>query len=166
MSAVFIGGNLESIEQVATRLDASGTKALATSSASDSAAETLMVAVDDAMAELVRRFGEVASELTDDITQAHSQLEGTDWQGTSRENAIAIKADLQSQVNRVLGSATESLNAEKDAFHARAEALVAGVRQEFGAVMSNVDVEYRNLALASRKTRDNLMAADQTIRMG
>lgn len=166
MSAAFIGGNLDSIEQVATRLDASAAKALDTSSASDSAAERLMVAIDEAMTELVNRFGDVAGELTSDISQSHSQLEGTDWQGTSRENAVAIKADLQSQVNRVLETATTSLNAERDAFHARAEALVLSVRQEFGTVMTNVDAEYRNLALASRKTRDNLMAADETIRMG
>lgn len=154
MGAAFIGGNLESISQVATRLDASGAKALDTGAQTDTAAEQLMVAIDESMSELLRRFGDVAAELTGDIGQSHSQLEGTEWQGTSRENAIAIKAELQSQVNRVLETATTSLNVERDAFHARAEALVLSVRQEFGAVMTNVDAEYRDLALASRTTRD------------
>lgn len=165
MSAAFIGGNLDSIETVAQRFDTSGEKAIETSAQSDAAAEQLMATIDTAMNELVQRFGLVADELNTDIQQSHQMLEGADWQGTSRENAVAIKLELQSQVNAVLTSATESLTAERDAFHLRAESLVASVRQDFGNVMRNVDGEYRDLALASRATRENLLAADQTIRM-
>ena len=117
------------------------------------------------MNELVQRFSAVAEELTGDIAQSHRMLEGTDWQGTSRENALAMKAELQSQVDRVLVSATESLAMERDAFHLRADALVASVRNEFGGVMANVQVEYGALAAAARTTRENLLAADQTIRL-
>ncbi len=166
MSPAFIGGNLDSIEQAASRLDQTASKALDTSAQTDAAAERLLAAIDDAMATLLARFNDVAGEMTSEISQSHAQLEGSDWQGTSRENALAIKNELQGQVNSILESATTSLQTERDGFHNRAEALVASVRQDFGAVMTNVDAEYQNLALASRRTRDNLLAADQTIRMG
>ena len=166
MASSFIGGNLDSIAQVATRLDASGAKALETSGATDTAAQTLTGAVDDAMKQLVSRFSDIAAELNADILQSHNELSNSDRQGTSRDNAVQIKADLQTQVSGVLESATTSLNQERDAFNLRAQALLDNVQQEFGKVMTNVDAEYQNLAGASRQTRENLLAADQTIRLG
>lgn len=166
MSAAFIGGNLESIERAAMRLDNTATKALDTGAQSNAAAEQLLTQVDDAMTTLLSRFTDVAGELTTEISQSHAELEGSDWQGTSRENALAIKNELQAQVNTILESAAVNLQAERDGFHARAEALLASVQRDFGSVMVNVETEYQNLALASRRTRENLLAADQTINIG
>lgn len=165
MTAAFIGGNLDSIEQAARRLDQTANKALDTSAQSDVAAEQLLTSIDEAMAVLLRRFEAIAGDLSTEITQSHAELEGSDWQGTSRENAVAIKNDLQAQVSTILENATTSLQAERDGFHARADALVTHVRHEFGTVMRNVDTEYQSLAEASRRTRENLLAADQTIRL-
>lgn len=165
MSATFIGGNLDSIEQAASRLDQTASKALDTSSQSDAAAEQLLGAIDEAMNTLLTRFKTVADELSAEISQSHAELEGSDWQGTSRENALAIKHELQAQVNTILETATAEFQAERDGFHVRAETLVSNVREGFGTVMRNVDAEYHNLAMASRRTRENLLAADQTIRV-
>lgn len=166
MSAAFIGGNLESIERAASRLDQTASKAIDTGRQSDAAAEQLFGAIEEAMATLLARFEGVAGELTTEITQSHAELEGSDWQGTSRDNAVAIKNELQGQVTSILESATTNLQAEREAFRTRAQLLLESVHNEFGQVMANVDAEYQGLALASRRTRENLLAADQTIRMG
>ena len=165
MSA-FIGGNLQAIEDSAKRLDASGAMAMTTSTSTATAAEVLSAAISDAMSTLLRQFEEIAGTLTDDINASHSQLVGADWQGASRDNAIAIKESLQGQVSSVLQSASANLSSEQAAFVSRANNLVASVNTEFGRVMTQVDVEYASLAAASRKTVENLAAADQTILMG
>lgn len=166
MSAAFIGGNLESLGQVATRLQESGNKALQTTDGAQAAAQRLTEAIEASMGELLNQFNTVASDLTADISQAHEQLRAADWQGASYENAVAIKGDLQSQVERVLADATASMEAEKVAFVGRAEALVERVQVQFGSVMTNVQGEYSALADASTRTMQNLEAADQTIRLG
>lgn len=166
MSAAFIGGNLDSLSQVATRLHESGDKAIATKDGAQLAAQRLTEAIETSMAELLTQFNNVATDLTADISDAHRQLQAADWQGASYENAVTIKSELQAQVERVLGDATASFEAEKDAFNGRANDLVDRVQQQFGAVMGNVQAEYAALANASTRTMENLEAADQTIRLG
>ena len=166
MSAAFIGGNLDAMSQAATRLTASGDKAIATTASTETAAVALNEAIETAMGELIRKFNDIAEELRIDINEAHTQLSNADWQGASRENALQIKSDLLGQVNTVLTNATGSLEAEQSAFVGRATDLLAQVKTEFGGVMTQVQGQYAALADASEKTRANLEAADQTIRMG
>lgn len=162
----FIGGNLQSIEDSAKRLNQSGAMAVTTSESTSQAAHQLEEAITIAMDSLLSRFHEIAGTMTDDINASHGQLVGTDWQGASRDNAIAIKEHLQGQVSTVLGTATSNLGSEKAAFLSRAGALVEGINVEFRRVMVEVDGEYTKLADASRKTMENLIAADATIGMG
>lgn len=161
----FIGGNLSDIEASAARLAESGSMAVASGTDTRAAAVALSEAVDDAMTALVTRFEAIAESLSADIAQSHSVLVGSDWQGQSRENALAIKEQLQGQVNGVLGTATTNLAGEKAAFISRANVLVESVQSDFQRVMVEIDNEYNALAAASRRTRENLEMADQTIRM-
>lgn len=165
MGAAFIGGNLASIESAAARLVDSGAEAVSTGERTKEAAVELNEAVEAAMASLLSRFEGVSSELTNDISAAHRQLEDSDWQGASRDNALAIKTDLESQVRTVLEQATVSLQEEQRLFTMRSSALVTGIQDQFVSVMANVNDEYDRLATASRTTLQNLEAADQTIRM-
>lgn len=159
----FIGGNLDDIEASAARLIDSGASAVATGHETHSAAVVLAQAIDEAMTTLLARFESVADGLTNDIASAHSVLAGSDWQGQSRENALVIKEQLQGRVNGVLASASSNLAVEKGTFMTRAQALVDAIQADFQRVMTDVDGEYGSLAAASRRTRDNLALADQTI---
>lgn len=162
----FIGGNLQDIESSAARLVDSGAMAVATGADTHGAAVVLADAVDQAMTQLVSRFEGIAESLSAEITQSHAVLAGSDWQGQSRENAIVMKEELLAQVNAVLGSATASLSSEKATFIARSQALVESVQSDFQRVMNDVDMRYAGLAEATRRTRENLELADQTIRVG
>lgn len=161
--ANFIGGNLADIETSAQRLVDSGAMAVTTGTETQRAAVALSEAIERAMGDLVTAFEGVAATLTDDISQSHNRLVGTDWQGASRENAIAIKESLQGQVGTVITTATTNMNNEKTAFIARANDLVAHVETEFQRVMGDVELQYTELATASRTTAENLALADQTI---
>ena len=103
MSAAFIGGNLDALSGAATRLNASGDKAVATKASTETAALALNEAIETAMKDLISKFDGIAEELRTDIKEAHTQLSNADWQGASRENALQIKGDLLGQVNTVLG---------------------------------------------------------------
>ncbi len=162
----FIGGNLEDIEASAARLIDSGEVAVTTGADTHAAALQLFDAIDEAMGNLVSRFEMLADTLATDIAQSHAVLAGSDWRGQSRENALAIKENLQGQVTRVLGDATSSLATEKATFVSRAQVLVDSVQTDFQRVMNEVEIEYSTLADASRRTRENLAIADQTILMG
>jgi hypothetical protein len=159
----FIGGNLDDIERSAARLADSG--ALARSVGGDAHAAVLVLsdAVEDAMTRLLSNFEATADTLTSEIAQSHAVLTGSDWHGRSRDNAVVAKEQLQAQVNSVLGTATADLASEKTAFITRAQVLVERVHTEFQRVMGEVENEYLALAEASRRTRDNLELADQTI---
>ena len=161
----FIGGNLEDIEASAGRLVESGALAASTGSDTHAAAMVLSESIDEAMSRLVSTFEGIAETLTTDIARSHSVLAASDWQGQSRENALVLKERLQGQVNAVLASATANLSMEKTTFVGRAQALVDNVQSEFQRVMTDIDTEYAQLAAASRRTRDNLALADQTILM-
>lgn len=159
----FIGGNLDDIETSAARMVDSGATAVAAGSDTHNATVVLASAIDEAMTTLLARFEAIAETLRGDIARSHAVLGSSDWHGQSRENALALKEALQGQVNTVLGTAATNLNAEKTMFISRSQGLVESVQSEFQRVMAEVDAEYTTLAAASRRTRDNLALADQTI---
>ena len=161
-----IGGNLADIEQAAGRLNDSGQKAIDSGATTKDAADLLADAIHEAMTQLINRFGDIAAELNADIVGSHERLNSTEWQGASRDAAVGIKENLKGQVNTVLGTATDNLLQEKQAFIARSNALVSHVETEFKMVMGQVDEQYASLANAARKTAENFEMADQTIRMG
>ena len=165
MAATFIGGNLDAISSSADSMTETGRTAMASGDQTRSAADELSGSIEAATKALFDRFSSIASELQTSITTAHRQLEGADWQGGSRDAAVKIKTELQTQVNKVLDTATTNITAEQRAFTDRAGMLVDHVEVEFRGVMRQVDTEYGALAQAARDTRTNLEAADQTIRM-
>ncbi len=161
-----IGGNLNDIAASASRLDDSALMALQTQEQTKGAGGVLQDAVTDATQQLITQFQEIASSMVGDIEQSHRVLAGADWNGQSQRNAIAIKEQLKAEVGRVLDEATLAFQAEQRAFNGRAAELMAQIDGSFGQVMKQVDVQYRDLATAAKTMRDNLEAADQTIRMG
>lgn len=161
-----VGGNLADIGANEASLRATGGMAVASGVETGAAATTLQSAIVEATDGLVRAFERIAGELHADIDRAARQLESTDWHGRSREQAIAIKAELRGEVARVMESAAGGLATERDAFCRRADALVAEVQDNFARVMERVDAEYAALGTAARVTAERFEAADQTIRMG
>lgn len=161
-----IGGNLEDIGNSATRIDASGTKAIDTSQDTKTAADEVETAITQTMDGLIKRFGEIAEALNDDIKDAHKQLEGTAWTGKSQEAALAIKTDLQGQVGTIMTNATTAFTDERNAMVLRSQALVDSVTTEFNNVMVEVNTKFGDLATAARLTATNLATADETIKVG
>ncbi len=161
-----VGGNLAEIGANEGSLKATGGMAVTTGSETGSAAVSLEAAVTKATGDLVTRFEQLAADMNAEIKRASMQLQGTDWKGNSREQAIAIEANLKGKVANVLATSTAALNDEKRAFCDRAGALVSEVNDRFNKVMADIDREYDALANAAKQTMQNFEAADQTIRMG
>lgn len=162
----FIGGNLHDIEASANRLVDSGAQAASSGAETHQAAVALAGAIEEAMARLLSQFEGTADRLSADIVQSHAQLTNAEWQGRSKDNAVVLKEELLAQVNGVLAAAAANLSNERTVFVGRAEAMVAAIQTDFQRVMNEIEVRYTELAAASRRTRENLELADQTIMLG
>lgn len=161
-----VGGNLADIAENVARLRETGASAVTSGESTKGAVDALQEAITSSTAQLMSRFESIAGDLKGQINTAARQLEAADWQGNSREQALAIKGNLAGQVDRVLATATSSLEADSTAFRARADALVSDIETQFRRVMIEVETQYVQLSQAAETTRSRFEAADQTIRMG
>jgi hypothetical protein len=125
---------------------------------------TMAAEVDELTARLRGDFASLASQLTDRVAAHRRQLEGTDWAGASKEQALAAEQVLAAEVQRVLQEADEAVDRFGAVLHQRAEAFRTAVEGEFLAAMREADHAYDELAQASRSFLRDLQAADQTIR--
>lgn len=161
-----VGGNLADIEANEGSLQTTAGLAVKSGGDTGAAAHSLHGAIVEATGNLVKEFERIAGDLQTDIRRAAGQLEATDWHGQSRDQAVLIKANLTSQVDKVMATAASSLTAEQKAFCDRADALVGEINDKFASVMHQVETEYTALGNAARATAQQFEAADQTIRMG
>lgn len=160
-----IGGNLADIEVAAGRLTESGQKAVASGESTKNATDQLAQAIEESMAQLLSRFTDIAAELKADVATSDERLHTAEWHGASRDAAVGIKQDLTSQINTVLSNATQNLEQFKSSLISQSSELVAHIDGDFRTVMTQVDEQYASLAVAARRTAENLEIADQTIRI-
>lgn len=163
--ATIIGGDLTSITESAKRVRESGTAAMNSHTQTDKAALELQTEINGAMDTLLTKFRATEEELRGDLDTSFKQLDSAEWKGASRDNAVQIKADMDTQIGTVLTQAETALEAEKKAFGDRATALLESVNNEFRNVMLDVQTKMGDLASAAELTGQNLSEADSTIKM-
>jgi len=164
--ADFIGGRLEDIEGAATRLADTGVNVGKCGEHCKTASDEVKGAIDEAMGTLMTRFNDIAGEINTEIQAADTKLNTADWKGQSQVNAIAIKNELQTQINTVVEQATGTISTEKAAFEARTAEIATEVGLKFQNIMNDVNLRYSDLSKASNQTMLNLLEADKTISMG
>jgi hypothetical protein len=159
-----IGGNVEDIHGAAGVMTEAGTAA--TSSAAEAAnfSARMEGEIGDVTNTLNTHFTSSADGLRQQIAAAKNRLAGTDWEGTSRGEAEAAEAALNSQVDNVLNKALEATNEFKASMTAHANDFVAMVNTDFKTIMANVDTAYQDLAKASKTFAENLASADQSVK--
>ena len=111
-----VGGNLADMASNVGRLREAGASAVASADETTMAVRVLDDSIRSATADVVARFEAIATELKAQISHASRQLHASDWQGRSREHALQIEATLSGHVDRVITTATGSLESEATAF--------------------------------------------------
>ena len=161
-----IGGVLEDLHAVMSRLDAAG--AAATSHAADVrvGVETLRNEVDDVASTLSTTVGQLAERLREQIAQAHTALLAADWSGRSRGAADAAEAQLSGDVRTTLADAEAGIEALRASLRQQTEGFHQDVTGRFSTVMANIERAYGELSRGTAAFADNLAQADQTISFG
>lgn len=162
-SGAQIGGVLEDMNAVMTRLGEAGTAS--TTHASDVAGgvATLQAEVNDVTATLNQTFVQLAENLREQIRQARDTLAAADWSGQSRGAADAAEAQLNADVNTTLDAAQLGVENLGAALRDQVEGFYGEVTGQFTTVMTSIEGAYAELQRGTQLFAENLAQADQTI---
>lgn len=122
--------------------------------------------VDEITAALEGHFRQLADALRGHARATKAQLGATDWEGRSRESAVAAEEALNSRVDTTMASAEEGTAAFKQTMLAQANDFVGVVQTDFRTILANIDAAYVDLAAAQSTFAENLQLADDTIQFG
>lgn len=158
-----IGADHASVEGSKGQFDLTGDAAQITGSDATSASREMEGHLDEIMALFKGQFEETAADLQQRVADHKSRLEATNWQGTSRERALAAEGELTTEIDRVLGQALEQVETFRSMMHSQADSFVAAVEGQFRQAMQEADAAYKEHAAAQQLYLANLRSADQTI---
>lgn len=119
--------------------------------------------VDEITSALESHFHHLADALRAHARQTKAQLGGTDWEGRSREAAVAAEEALSSRLDATMASAEEGTATFKSTMMTQARDFVGMVQSDFNTIMSHIDTAYTDLAAAQQAFSENLQTADDTI---
>ena len=161
-----IGGNLADIARTAGVMTDTGGAATAAGQDASAVAGRMESEVEAVTATLRAHFEQLAEELRGRISSARQQLGATDWEGASRGAADAAETRLHGEVDRVLATAIDDVEAFRTFMLTQATDFVGGVQGQFGGVMGQIDAAYQDLATGSRTFAEQLEAADRSVSFG
>jgi hypothetical protein len=162
-----IGAEYGSVDTAAQGLDLAGDASETAGADAGQVAQQMEDGLDQVTSMLKGHFEELASDLKQRVADHKQRLADTDWQGTSKDNAVAASDALTTEVESVLGNAIDSVEAFRTAMHNKAEAFRDAIEGEFMAAMREADASYKEMGKAARVYLENLREADQnSIRFG
>lgn len=161
-----INADVDFLNDTMTRsLDTSGTEAVDTQAEAARNAEQVHREVTDVTDLLQRNFTAAADKLRSQITETKNTLASADWEGSSRANADEAEAALHDEVNQVLDIALDGVNNLKTTLLTLCDDFQGDIDTKFRTVMTSVESAYTDLSTATRTFADNMISADQTIRV-
>jgi hypothetical protein len=153
--------DLEAAQQDATQTGAAASEA--GTRASDDAGH-LQAGIERVSDALLTHFHQLADAMRQEARNASAQLGTADWEGRSREMAIAAESSLQTAVSSTLQEAEAGTERFRATMTAEAGAFVEGVRGQFNAVLQRIDGAFQELAGAEATFAANLQQADESVR--
>ena len=161
-----IGGNLADITRTAGVMTDTGGAATTTGHDASAVAARMEGEIDAITVTLRTHFEQLAGDLRGRIANARQQLGATDWEGASRSAADAAEVRLHGEVDRVLATAVDDVEAFRAFMTSQATDFVGGVQGRLGGVMGQIDAAYQELAAGSRAFAEQLETADRSISFG
>jgi hypothetical protein len=167
MAAGRIGAEYGSVDAAAQGLDLAGDASETAGADAGQVAQQMESGLDEVTTMLKGHFEELAADLKQRVADHRQRLADTDWQGTSKDNAVAASDALTGEVDAVLSNALDSVDAFRSAMHSRAEQFRTAIETEFMAAMRDADASYKEMGAAARTYLENLRETDQnSIRFG
>jgi hypothetical protein len=154
-------GDLEAAQRDAALTGAAATDAGARATDDAGAMQAGIERVSDA---LRSHFERVAEAMRQEARNAANQLGTADWEGRSREMAVAAEASLQAALSSTLQEAEAGTERFRATMTAEAGAFVEGIRGQFNGVLQRIDGAFQELAGAEATFAANLQEADGSVR--
>jgi hypothetical protein len=153
-------GDLEAAQQEAASTGAAATDAGARAADDSGQMQAGIERVTDA---LLAHFQQLADAMRQEARAAANQLGTADWEGRSRELAVAAEASLQSALSNTLQEAEAGTEQFRATMTAEAGAFVESVRGQFHGVLQEVDRSFQELAGAEGAFATTLQQADESV---
>jgi hypothetical protein len=153
--------DLEAVQQDATRTGTAATDAGLR--AADDAGH-MQAGIERIGEALLTHFHAIADAMRQEAATAGAQLGTADWEGRSRELAVAAESSLQTALTTTLQDAEAGTERFRSTTTAEAGAFVEGIRGEFSAVLQRIDDSFQQLAGAEATFAANLQQADDAVR--
>jgi uncharacterized phage infection (PIP) family protein YhgE len=154
-------GDVEVARQQATQTGASATDAGAQAAEGSGQLQAGIERISEA---LLSHFRQLADVMRQQARTAHDQLGAADWEGRSRQMAVAAATSLQAAVADTLQGAEAGTERFRATMSAEAAGFVEGIRARFDGVMQGIDGAFQDLAGAEAAFASNLQQADETVR--
>jgi hypothetical protein len=155
-------GDVESARHEAVR---TGALASDTGARATEGATHLQAGIDQVSDALRAHFHRLADAMRQEVRAASDQLGAADWEGASRDAAVAAEASLQGALAATLDQAEVGTERLRTIMAAEAGALVETVRGRFGAVLQRIDGAFQELAGAEAAFVAALQDADGSVRI-
>lgn len=157
-----IGARLASLTETQQTMDATAEEAASSGARGVQIAQETEAGLAELTQRLQTHFQQMADELRTAAQRTQSRLDAAEWTGQRRERAVAVGAEFEADLRRVLDESTGHLEEFRARADQAAQACVEQVRGGFGAAMQRADESYRALGAEAAAVRDQLAQIDQT----
>lgn len=162
MSDGIVGGRLESLTEAQATMDSTAERATDSGSRGVQVTQNMEAGLDELTQVLRSEFNGLASEFRELARQTQARLDATEWTGRRREQAVAIGAEFEADVRRVLDESESYVEQFRAQAVRAAQECVEAMRTGFGGAMRRADESYRSLGLEAATVRDQLSEIDSS----
>jgi HAMP domain-containing protein len=162
MSDGIVGGRLESLTDTQSAMDATADRAADSGSRGVQVTQQMESGLQEITQVLQTEFNALATEFRELAQQTQARLDATEWTGRRKEQAVAIGAEFEADVRRVLDESEGYIEQFRTQAIRAATECVEAMQAGFGGAMERANESYRNLGVEAATVRDQLSEIDRS----
>jgi hypothetical protein len=162
MSEGIVGGRLESLTETQSTMDQTADRASESGARGVQVSQRMESGLQELTQVLQQEFQSLANEFRDIAQQTQARLDATEWTGKRKEQAVAIGAEFEADVRRVLDESESYIEQFRTQTINAAQECVSAMQSGFGGAMDRANDSYRNLGLEAATVRDQLSEIDNS----
>ena len=160
MSDGIVGGRLESLTDTQSTMDSTAERATDSGARGVQVTQNMEAGLGELTQVLQNEFNALANEFREIAQQTQARLDATEWTGKRKEQAVAIGAEFEADVRRVLDESETYVEQFRTQAVKAAHECVEAMQAGFGGAMERANESYRNLGLEAATVRDQLSEID------
>lgn len=160
MSDGIVGGRLASLTETQTTMDTTADRATDSGSRGVQVTQNMEAGLEEITQVLQREFHQLATEFRELAQQTQARLDATEWTGRRKEQAVAVGAEFEADVRRVLDQSEGYIEEFRTRTVTAAHECVESMQAGFKAAMDRANESYRHLGLEAATVRDQLAEID------